>query len=192
MELFSRSSSSLPCKAQDWLMFTIPTHFRSTATGNQMSRTIFTRAQKHGYTSEGVQSYVYKYQVQSSVALYRYWQPIIYTTNWGEIGTHTYGDVGRYGCVCEGVVGYCMLWNNQELSPSTTTAHLTLGAHAQRGLRMRVSVCLSVPVTALADSVSAYTCTLCVCLSVTALAATAFVSACNQRHLRHSFRLFLD
>ena len=33
---------------------------------------------------------------------------------------------------------------------------------------------------------------LCVCLSVTALAATAFVSACNQRHLRHSFRLFLD
>ena len=76
-ELFSRSSSSLPCKAQDWLMFTIPTHFRSTATGKQMSRTIFTRAQKHGYTSEGVQSYVYKYQVQSSVALYRYWQPII-------------------------------------------------------------------------------------------------------------------
>ena len=58
-------------------MFTIPTHFRSTATGKQMSRTIFTRAQKHGYTSEGVQSYVYKYQVQSSVALYRYWQPII-------------------------------------------------------------------------------------------------------------------
>ena len=30
-----------------------------------------------------------------------------------------------------------------------------------------------------------------VCLSVTALAATAFVSVCNQRHLRHSFRLFL-
>ena len=31
-----------------------------------------------------------------------------------------------------------------------------------------------------------------VCLSVAALAATAFVSACNQRHLRHYFRLFLD
>ena len=31
-----------------------------------------------------------------------------------------------------------------------------------------------------------------VCVSVTALAATAFVSACNQRHLRHLFRLFLD
>ena len=27
-----------------------------------------------------------------------------------------------------------------------------------------------------------------VCLSVTALEATAFVSACNQRHLRHYFR----
>ena len=31
-----------------------------------------------------------------------------------------------------------------------------------------------------------------VCLSVTALAATAFVSTCNQRHLRHYYRLFLD
>ena len=46
---------------------------------------------------------------------------------------------------------------------------LTLGAHAQRGLRYLL--CVSV------------------CLSVTALAATAFVSACNQRHLRHCFRL---
>ena len=31
-----------------------------------------------------------------------------------------------------------------------------------------------------------------VCLSVTTLAATAFVSTCNQRHLRHYYRLFLD
>ena len=31
-----------------------------------------------------------------------------------------------------------------------------------------------------------------VCLSVTALAATAFVSTCNQRHLWHYYRLFLD
>ena len=31
-----------------------------------------------------------------------------------------------------------------------------------------------------------------VCLSVTALAATAIVSTCNQRHLRHYYRLFLD
>ena len=30
------------------------------------------------------------------------------------------------------------------------------------------------------------------CLSVTALAATVFVSTCNQRHLRHYYRLFLD
>ena len=52
-----------------------------------------------------------------------------------------------------------------------TTLLLTLGAHAQRGL-----LCVS----------------LCLCLSVTALAATAFVSACNQRHLQHCFRLFLD
>ena len=29
-----------------------------------------------------------------------------------------------------------------------------------------------------------------VCLSVTALAATAFVSTCNERHLRHYYRLF--
>ena len=33
---------------------------------------------------------------------------------------------------------------------------------------------------------------LCVCLSVTTLAATAFVSACNKRHQQHSLRLFLD
>ena len=31
-----------------------------------------------------------------------------------------------------------------------------------------------------------------VCLSVTALAATAFVSTCNERHLRHYYRLFLN
>ena len=31
-----------------------------------------------------------------------------------------------------------------------------------------------------------------VCLSVTALAATAFVSTCNERHLRQYYRLFLD
>ena len=38
------------------------------------------------------------------------------------------------------------------------------------------------------------TCFVClsVCLSVTTLAATVFISACNQRHLRHTFRLFLD
>ena len=42
---------------------------------------------------------------------------------------------------------------------------LTLGAHAQRGLQYLL--CVSV------------------CLSVTALAATAFVSTCNKRHLRH-------
>ena len=35
--------------------------------------------------------------------------------------------------------------------------------------------------------------TLCVvCLSVTALAATAFFSACNEWHLRNYYRLFLD
>ena len=50
----------------------------------------------------------------------------------------------------------------------TLVLSLTLGAHAQRGLRF---VCVSV------------------CLSVT---ATAFVSTCNQRHLRHYYRLFLD
>ena len=31
-----------------------------------------------------------------------------------------------------------------------------------------------------------------VCLSVTALAATGFVSACNKRHLQNSLRFFLD
>ena len=37
------------------------------------------------------------------------------------------------------------------------------------------------------------TCFVClsVCLSVTAVAATAFVSTCNERHLRHYYRLFL-
>ena len=52
---------------------------------------------------------------------------------------------------------------------------LTLGAHAQRGLRylLCVSVCL------------------CVCLSVTALAATAFVSTCNERHYYLDFNLWI-
>ena len=50
---------------------------------------------------------------------------------------------------------------------------LTIGAHVQRGLQYILALCVS----------------LCVCLSV-CLAATAFVPACNQRHLRHLFRLF--
>ena len=52
---------------------------------------------------------------------------------------------------------------------TTVLTHWLLGAHAQRGLQYLL--CVSV------------------CLSVTSLAATAFVSACNQRHLRHYFRL---
>ena len=47
-------------------------------------------------------------------------------------------------------------------------------------------------VTVLALCVCPLSVCLSVCLSVTALAATAFVSTCNQLHLRNYYRLFLD
>ena len=50
--------------------------------------------------------------------------------------------------------------------------------------------CGQYPRRACAARVLLCVCVLSVCLSVTA--ATAFVSACNQRNLRHSLRLFLD
>ena len=77
---------------------------------------------RHGYVSEGVQSYMlFKYGFYGSVPLYRYYRPGIhdhfYTTNWREIGTYTHGKVGRYGYVSEGLVGYCMPWNKPGTVP---------------------------------------------------------------------------
>ena len=72
-------------------------------------------------------------------------------------------------------------------------------AHARRGLtntlclthirELLLNTVFLNPRRACAARVTLCVC-LSVCLSVTALAATAFVSACNQRHLRHYFRLF--
>ena len=58
---------------------------------------------------------------------------------------------------------WSMLWLPFEL--------LTLGAHAQRG--------------------GYSTCFVCLCVCVFVCYRSSSVSVCNQRHLRHSFRLFL-
>ena len=73
-----------------------------------------------------------------------------------------------------------------------------LGAHTRLAttavccrLRARMEGIPRYPRRACAARVTVLVC-VCVYLSVTALAATAFVSTCNQRHLWHYYRLFLD
>ena len=67
---------------------------------------------RYGYISEGTECLLYTKQVKGSVPLYRYWKGDIsndhfYTTDPDEIGATTRGKAGKYGYVCEGIVGYC-------------------------------------------------------------------------------------
>ena len=74
---------------------------------------------------------------------------------------------------------HCLVTVVQRYRDGVCSPLLTLSAHAQRRLQylLCVSVCLSVCLS------------VCVCVC---LAATAFISACNERNLRHYYRLFLD
>ena len=74
-----------------------------------------------GYNYEGVQSYIYQYEIPGSVALYCYWQPDngdhFYTTQWKELGTNRERDVDLHGYVNEGIAGYCMpQWKSQTVA----------------------------------------------------------------------------
>ena len=67
---------------------------------------------KFGYTSEGIQCLIYRFQVKNSVPLYRYWRSDLsdhlYTTHAGEMGTTTPGRTGKNDYVSEGIAGFCM------------------------------------------------------------------------------------
>lgn len=75
-----------------------------TATKGQVGR--------YGYISEGTACLLYTKQVKGSVPLYRYWKgdynnDHFYTTDPDEIGVTAPLQVGKYGYICEGNVGYC-------------------------------------------------------------------------------------
>ena len=86
-------------------------HFYTT-NANEIGTTVSGRRGRHGYTSEGTQSGIYKSCIPGSVPLYRYWKASVsdhfYTTNIREIGTAQPGRTGRHGFKSEGIVGYCM------------------------------------------------------------------------------------
>ena len=67
---------------------------------------------KYGYTFEGIECLIYRYDVRNSVPLYRYWNSSVsdhfYTINPNEIGTTTPGQTGKYGYVSEGIAGFCI------------------------------------------------------------------------------------
>jgi hypothetical protein len=64
----------------------------------------------HGYASEGVGFQLAAQQTPGLVPVYRYWKSDFkdhfYTTNAGEIGVVTQGMSGKFGYVCEGILGY--------------------------------------------------------------------------------------
>ena len=75
-----------------------------TATKGQVGR--------YGYISDGTACLLYTKQVEGSVPLYRYWKGDInndhfYTTDPDEKGVTIPLQVGKYGYICEGNVGYC-------------------------------------------------------------------------------------
>ena len=117
-------------------------HFYTT-NANEIGTTTKGQKGNHGYTSEGVQCYIYRTKVHGSVPLYRYWKGGVsdhfYTTNVNEIGTSTKNQVGRYGYVSEGIAGYCMpyqvhgtvplyrYWNSKKVDHFYTTDSNEIG-----------------------------------------------------------------
>ena len=79
---------------------------------NEIGTTTPGKVGNFGFTSEGIQCLIYRFQVQNSVPLYRYWKSSVsdhfYTTNAHEIGTTTPGQTGKFGYVSEGIAGFCM------------------------------------------------------------------------------------
>jgi hypothetical protein len=64
----------------------------------------------HGYSSEGVGFQLSSAPGPGLVPVYRYWKndtkDHFYTTNGGEIGVVNTGMSGKFGYVCEGILGY--------------------------------------------------------------------------------------
>jgi hypothetical protein len=64
----------------------------------------------HGYTSEGIAFQLSPTPAPGLVPVYRYWRAEVkdhfYTTNSGEIGAVNPGVSGKFGYVCQGVLGY--------------------------------------------------------------------------------------
>ncbi len=66
----------------------------------------------HGYTSEGSEGLIHSIQSRCTIPLHRYSRggdhgDHFYTTNVNEIGTTTFGMLGKYGYVYQWVAGYC-------------------------------------------------------------------------------------
>ena len=114
--------------------------------------------------------------------------------------THTQSDYRNPRCACAPRVNNCQCSSDNEHNSyyssndgcsvvTLTTTSNTLFLGNIRGCnKVLLNTVFINPRRACAARV-----TLCVSTdSVTALAATAFVSACNDRHLRHYYRLFLD
>lgn len=83
------------------------------------------------YTSEGIQCLIYCKPKAGTVPFYRYWSggeviDHFYTTNAGEIGTVTKGQVGAHGYVSEGIAGYCF----PNPVPGTIPLYRYYAAHA--------------------------------------------------------------
>jgi hypothetical protein len=74
----------------------------------------------HGYASEGVGFQLSASPGPGLAPVYRYWRADVkdhfYTTNGGEIGVVNPGMSGKYGYLCEGILGYI----------STNSAHGTI------------------------------------------------------------------
>ncbi len=66
---------------------------------------------RHGYWSEAHEGFIYTYQAEGTVPLYRYVninnKDHLYATNAFEIKTITPGVVGKFGYKSEGIVGFC-------------------------------------------------------------------------------------
>ena len=79
---------------------------------------------KYGYTCEGTSAYVSSVKSDGLSPVYRYWNGVehFYTTNAFEIGTDVVGVKGKFGYVCEGILGYApaagtaiyRYWNGKE------------------------------------------------------------------------------
>jgi hypothetical protein len=84
-------------------------HFYTTNAG-EIGTTNVGAVGNHGYKYEGAAFTVFNHHHAGLLPFYRYWQESthdhFYTTNAGEIGTTTVGQVGNHGYKCEGILGY--------------------------------------------------------------------------------------
>ena len=81
-----------------------------TTSAAEIGTTIPAATGKAGYVFDKIAAYCYAYQTADSVPLYRYCNGAdhLYTTDPDEIGTIVYGQMGRNGYRCEGVVCYVL------------------------------------------------------------------------------------